>query len=123
MAEDTDLAAWLFTVARNLFVRHRRWSMLDLSRFVALGEDLAHASARPLPDADAESSRDLARLERSLASLRETERRSTNRLNDVRARTSATIRQRDELARAQQEAQHVLDAALQERSDAEREHD
>ena len=59
-------------------------------------------------------------LERSLASLRETERRSTNRLNDVRARTSATIRQRDELARAQQEAQHVLDAALQERSDAER---
>ena len=69
LAEDTDLAAWLFTVARNLFVSHRRWSMLDLSRFVALGEDLAHASARPLPDADADSARDLARLERALASL------------------------------------------------------
>jgi len=69
LAEDTDLAAWLFTVARNLFVSHRRWSMLDLSRFVALGEDVGHASTRPLPDADAESARSMARLEQALASL------------------------------------------------------
>jgi len=69
LAEDTDLAAWLFTVARNLFVSHRRWSMLDLSRFVALGEDLAHASPRPLPDADAETARSVARLERALVAL------------------------------------------------------
>jgi RNA polymerase sigma-70 factor (ECF subfamily) len=69
LAEDTDIAAWLFTVARNLFVSHRRWSMLDLSRFVALGEDLGHASSRPLPDADAETARSVAQLERALSEL------------------------------------------------------
>lgn len=32
LAEDTRLLAWLFTVARNLFVSQRRWALLDLGR-------------------------------------------------------------------------------------------
>ncbi len=67
--EDTDLAAWLFTVARNAWVSHRRWAMLDISRLVALGDD--DASPAPAPDADAraDAARRLARLERALAAL------------------------------------------------------
>ena len=32
LAEDTRLDAWLFTVARNLYVSHRRWALLDIGR-------------------------------------------------------------------------------------------
>ncbi len=39
LAEDTDLAAWLFRVARNAWVSHRRWAMLDISRLAAFDED------------------------------------------------------------------------------------
>jgi RNA polymerase sigma factor (sigma-70 family) len=34
---DTCLRAWLFTVARNLFVSFRRWSILDAGRLFELG--------------------------------------------------------------------------------------
>jgi len=55
---DTVLAAWLFTVARNLFRSHRRWSVLDRSRLAGLaslwepprvvtpGEDVSRASTQ-----------------------------------------------------------------------------
>lgn len=69
--EDTDLAAWLFTVARNAHVSHRRWAMLDVSRLVALGEEAGGASAdeSKAPDAQADATRSIARLERALAAL------------------------------------------------------
>lgn len=35
LAEDTNLAAWLFTVARNLHTSWRRWSILDGERLRA----------------------------------------------------------------------------------------
>ena len=74
LAEDTDLLAWLFTVARNAWVSHRRWSILDVSRLVALDDD----GPRPGPASDAESradaARDVGRLERALASLPATSR-------------------------------------------------
>jgi RNA polymerase sigma-70 factor (ECF subfamily) len=42
---DTNLRAWLFTVARNEWRSHRRWEVLDLSRLFAfrqaLGTELA----------------------------------------------------------------------------------
>lgn len=69
LAEDTDLAAWLFRVARNAWVSHRRWAMLDVSRLVAVGED----ALPPGPAIDAEARSDAARrvaqLELALASL------------------------------------------------------
>lgn len=69
LREDTSLAAWLFTVARNAYVSHRRWAMLDLSRIVVVGfESLAAAAAEgPLPDAQHERSRAIALLEAALA--------------------------------------------------------
>jgi chromosome segregation protein len=58
-------------------------------------------------------------LERSLASLRESERRSANRLNDARARMNDNIARRDETLRARDEAANALDVALLEQRDAE----
>ena len=71
LAEDTDLAAWLFTVARNAWVSHRRWSMLDLSRLVAIEDDglPLPPSTAPDPDARADAARAVERLERALESL------------------------------------------------------
>lgn len=70
LAEDTRLAPWLFTIARNAFVSHRRWAMLDLSRIVTLG---AFAADAPLPAHDPESAHERARaialLERALQAL------------------------------------------------------
>ena len=45
---ETNVPAYLFTVARNAFVSHRRWAMLDLSRIVMLGfESIGQAAAAP----------------------------------------------------------------------------
>ncbi len=32
LKKDTSLAAWLFTVARNLYLSYRRWRLLDMNR-------------------------------------------------------------------------------------------
>ena len=75
LAEDTDLAAWLFTVARNAWVSHRRWSMLDVSRFLTLGEEPAWVvDEAPDPSAEVEQRRAVARLERALARLSDGDR-------------------------------------------------
>jgi RNA polymerase sigma factor (sigma-70 family) len=68
LREDTRLGPFLFTIARNLFVSHRRWSMLDLSRLVVLGREAAGAIARA-PDEEHEHSLALRRLETALQSL------------------------------------------------------
>ena len=60
--EDTRIGAWLFTVARNLFVSYRRWAVLDLDR-------LQELALFPRLDPDAESPLDAAcasELERAL---------------------------------------------------------
>lgn len=36
LTPDTHLRAWLFTVARNLYVSHRRWAWVDGDRLVEL---------------------------------------------------------------------------------------
>jgi len=67
LRDDTDLQAWLFTVARNAFVGYRRWAAFDVGRFVAIddrdfpseGDDEDRFDAR----------RRLSRLERALAEL------------------------------------------------------
>ena len=42
LAEDSDLRAWLYAVARNRFRTHRRWSMLDLTRLFELAREALH---------------------------------------------------------------------------------
>jgi RNA polymerase sigma factor (sigma-70 family) len=69
LAEDTDLRAWLFTVARNAWVSHRRWSMLDVSRLVSIDDDARYVAYSVDPEARADAARDVERLERALSSL------------------------------------------------------
>jgi RNA polymerase sigma-70 factor (ECF subfamily) len=69
LAEDTDVAAWLFTVARNAWVSHRRWSMLDVSRLVAIEDDALPAAKVPDPDARADAARAMERMEHAMGSL------------------------------------------------------
>jgi RNA polymerase sigma-70 factor (ECF subfamily) len=72
LREDTKLAALLFTIARNAFLSHRRWAMLDLSRLVVVGfESVAAAAVSPdaTPDEAHERARAIRLLERALAAL------------------------------------------------------
>jgi RNA polymerase sigma-70 factor (ECF subfamily) len=65
LAEDTDLAAWIFTIARNKARSWRRWAALDFTR---LGVDLFETDApseAPAPDAGDET----AALEAALMAL------------------------------------------------------
>lgn len=64
---DTQLRPWLFTVARNLFVSHRRWTLLDGDRLRQLG--LLPASQGESPFERAAANETQANLERALASL------------------------------------------------------
>jgi RNA polymerase sigma factor (sigma-70 family) len=45
---ETELRPWLFTVARNLYRSHRRWTLLDLDRLRELGWLPQQVSASPL---------------------------------------------------------------------------
>lgn len=67
LAEDTDLAAWLFTVARNLHASHRRWRLLDLERLRAL--HLWPRGGAPTPFEEAAASDAERRLEAALGRL------------------------------------------------------
>lgn len=70
LREDTRLGPLLFTIARNAFVSHRRWAMLDLSRIVTVGVDAALAiSSEPTPDVEHEQAQAIALLETALAKL------------------------------------------------------
>lgn len=67
--DDTHLAAWLFTVARNLFLSHRRWSLLDGSRIAEAtlwSKDRKHDST---PESEAMASQSQRTLDLALAAL------------------------------------------------------
>jgi RNA polymerase sigma-70 factor (ECF subfamily) len=67
LREDTALAPLLFTIARNAFLSHRRWAMLDLSRLVMFGLEAMNApSLGSTPETDHERARAVALLETSL---------------------------------------------------------
>ncbi len=66
---DTRLAAWLFTVARNLYWSHCRAHLPREARTVELVDFWPIADGRPSPFENAAASELLDRLERALAAL------------------------------------------------------
>lgn len=64
---DTELGAWLFTVARNHHASHRRWRLLDGSRLAELFQ--RPRAEVPTPEANAAGAQTQARFEAALASL------------------------------------------------------
>lgn len=70
LREDTTLAPFLFTIARNAFMSHRRWAMLDLSRIVTFGlEVMSSAATESTPETHHERARAIALLEDALQQL------------------------------------------------------
>lgn len=67
LAPDTRLAAWLFTVARNLWRSHQRWAWLDGTRLLELATRPAGATPTPLELATASESQ--RRAEAAIAAL------------------------------------------------------
>jgi RNA polymerase sigma-70 factor, ECF subfamily len=65
---DTDLTAWLFTVARNRYRSYRRWAVLDLTRLAALADE-PRAAPPPGPDALAETRASADALERAIGRI------------------------------------------------------
>jgi RNA polymerase sigma-70 factor (ECF subfamily) len=69
LRDDTVLRAWLFTVARNFFLSHRRWSLLDGSRLTELFSwTKGHVDERT-PEAGAQASQEQRRLARAFEGL------------------------------------------------------
>jgi RNA polymerase sigma-70 factor (ECF subfamily) len=68
LREDTDVRAWLFTVARNEFRSHRRAQTLDLSRFLTIDRERASFSETMV------SSETLKTLEAALSKLGDADR-------------------------------------------------
>lgn len=67
LREDTRLGPLLFTIARNAFISHRRWRLLDLSRIVTIGwEALTSIASETTPEIEHERARAIALLEAAL---------------------------------------------------------
>jgi RNA polymerase sigma-70 factor (ECF subfamily) len=73
LREDTRVGAWLFTVTRNLWASHRRWSWLDGTRLLELAET-ALTTRPPTPAEAAAAGESAARVEAAVAALPEAQR-------------------------------------------------
>ncbi len=70
LREDTRLAPLLFAIARNAFISHRRWALLDLSRIVTIGlEHVTAVAPDGAPDDAHERARAIELLETALAEV------------------------------------------------------
>jgi RNA polymerase sigma-70 factor (ECF subfamily) len=68
LREDTELKAWIFTIARNEFRSYRRWQMVDVTRLF-----LFHRDRADFPP-DTNDGAELAGIERGLAELADSDR-------------------------------------------------
>lgn len=123
LAPDTDLLAWLFTIARNRYRSYRRWALLDLTRLAELGREPAPPSPSPEKDAAARASalsvsqafQRLSAAHREVLLLSIVEGLETARVAEVLGLTPEAVRQR--LHRARSELAEKLekeDASLRE---------
>jgi RNA polymerase sigma-70 factor (ECF subfamily) len=69
LADDTRLAPWLYTVARNLYRSHLRWTALDADRLDQLGLEPATGAPMMTPYHAAAENETRQRLERAVATL------------------------------------------------------
>jgi len=69
LREDSDLEAWLFTVARNEYKSHRRAELVDFSRIFAFGLE-QHGFSEP----PGEAGMDLERVGEALGQLADSDR-------------------------------------------------
>ena len=67
--DDTHLTAWLFTVARNLFLSHQRWSLLDGSRVAEATLWSSKRQEENTPETEAMASQSQRRVEAALGAL------------------------------------------------------
>jgi len=67
LEEGTDLRAWLFTVARNRYRSHRRWSVLDLSRVSLFASE--PEGEFPGPEGAAAARAEVAAVEEALSGI------------------------------------------------------
>jgi RNA polymerase sigma-70 factor (ECF subfamily) len=68
LRDDTDIGAWLFTVARHLTVSHRRWRRFTTAALGILQRSADRTPARAPPD-HAASRESIGQLETALAAL------------------------------------------------------
>lgn len=109
VAPDTDLTAWIFTVARNRWRSHRRWSILDFSRLAELAhepEDHApspdrEAAARADAEALTQAFQRIAPAHREVLLLSVVEGLETARVAEVLGLKPDAVRQRLSRARAE----------------------
>jgi RNA polymerase sigma factor (sigma-70 family) len=129
LRDETDLRAWLFTVARNRHRSYRRWAVLDLARLLDLGrEPSLHTLA---PDQEAEARAAAERAEAAFARLSAVHREvlllvvgeglDAARAGTILGLSPEAVRQRlrrarAELATAVEEAETALVGRRKERS-------
>lgn len=69
LAAESDLDAWVFTVARNRYRSYRRWAALDLARLGELFAAKQGAAAERDPELATAEAEALAHLDRALGRL------------------------------------------------------
>ena len=71
---DTRLLPWLYTVARNAYRSHRRWALLDPSRWLVAEPSDGAGDSNETPEMHAMANQTRDRLERAMAKLEPNDR-------------------------------------------------